>query len=207
MKAYRYVIAFDGGAAPNYQAPMTTLAICKPRIRAGAQVGDFVMAFSAARLSPEPHGVRWAGVVSEKMTFAEYWRDARFAGKKPSRSNVSDNIYKPVAGGMLWVENRVHGPEEAAHDLSGSHVLCFQESWKFESAAPILPEEFGLRMVGGRRGHRVSNIDATTWARLRSWLNKQTAVPDDAESNGRTCRPAPVRVDCSRPRKLPRCTQ
>lgn len=204
MKVYRYVIAFDEGAAPNYQAPMTTLAICKPRIRSGAQAGDLVMAFSAARLSPEPHGVRWAGVVSEKLTFAEYWKDVRFAGKKPSRTQLSDNIYKPVDGGMMWVENRVHGPEDAAHDLSGGYVLCFRESWRFASAAPVLPEDFGLRIVGGRRGHRVSYLDDSVWLRLRRWLNGQAGASDELRLFGRKCRPAPNRAIARKPPRL-RC--
>lgn len=202
MKVYRYVIAFDEGAAPNYQTPMTTLAICKPRIRAGAQVGDLVVAFSAARLSPEPHGVRWAGVVSEKLTFAEYWKDTRFAGKKPSRTPLSDNIYKPVDGGMMLVENRVHGPEDAAHDLSGGYVLCFRESWRFGSAAPVLPEEFGLRIVGGRRGHRVSHMDDSAWLRLRRWLNRQASASEELKPTGRKCRPALVRTVTRTSRKL-----
>ena len=79
MKVFTYVIQFDGGAAPNYCEPATTLAICKPRIRRSAEVGDAIIAFEGSFLGPEAHAVRWAGVVTEKLTFSEYWNDRRFA--------------------------------------------------------------------------------------------------------------------------------
>ena len=58
VRAFTYVIVFDAGSAPNYDPPMTTLAICKPRIRLTADVGDLVLAFTGSRLGPEAHGVR-----------------------------------------------------------------------------------------------------------------------------------------------------
>lgn len=194
MRVFTYVIAYDEGAAPNYDSPMTTLAICKPRIRRKAEPGDLVIAFSSARLSPEPHGIRWAGVVTEKLSFAEYWNDPRFAGKKPGRTSNPDNIYRPYDGGLLWVENAVHGPEAAATDLSGEYVLCLAPSWQFGDAAPLLPAEFGLRMVGGRRGHRVREISESAWQRLLAWLDKQggnpTAGTRRTRSRGTACGPA-----------------
>src|SRR5690606_5935652 len=71
VKIYTYVIAVDGGAAPNREPPLTTLAICKPRIRRGANPGAMVLAFNGAALGGDSNGVRWAGVVHEKLTFAE----------------------------------------------------------------------------------------------------------------------------------------
>ncbi|MEX0733357.1 MAG: hypothetical protein WD051_01860 [Steroidobacteraceae bacterium] len=194
MRVFTYVIVHDDGSAPNYDALMTTLAICKPRIRRSAEVGDLVMAFSSATLSPEPHSVRWAGVVAEKLTFSQYWNDPRFASKKPARTQKSDNIYRPHDGGLMWVKNLVHGPDSAATDLSGEHVLCLAPLWQFGDAAPVLPIEFGLRMVGGRRGHRVSQIGESTWQTLRNWLDEQTGREGGRasrlEKRGRGCGPA-----------------
>jgi hypothetical protein len=55
------------------------------------------LAFAGKQVNPtEPHSVVWAGVITEKMSFAEYWDDRRFAGKKPDRSEHPDNFYRPV---------------------------------------------------------------------------------------------------------------
>lgn len=62
MRVHTYVIVVDSGAAPIYDTPCTTLAVCKPRIRRKANVGELVLAF------------------------ADYWNDARFQTKKPDRA-------------------------------------------------------------------------------------------------------------------------
>ena len=110
MRVHTYVIVVDSGAAPNYDKPFTTLAVCKPRIRRKAGIGELVLAFAGQKVNPyEPHTVVWAGVVTEKLSFAEYWNDTRFAGKKPDRALTPDNFYRPTKGdGLLWVENPVH---------------------------------------------------------------------------------------------------
>ncbi|MFG1463139.1 hypothetical protein V5F77_09555 [Xanthobacter sp. DSM 24535] len=54
MNLWRYVITADNGSAPNFESPATTLAICKPRIRRHAQVGDLVVAFA---------GGPWGGIL------------------------------------------------------------------------------------------------------------------------------------------------
>jgi Nucleotide modification associated domain 2 len=128
MKLYTYVIATDHGSAPNYDPPCTTLAICKPRIRRSAEVGDAILAFTGQALSPEPHAVCWAGVVSEKLPFADYWRDRRFSGKKSRSSRTPDNIYRPDGLSLQQVENPSHGPDDSNRDLGGRFVLICAES-------------------------------------------------------------------------------
>jgi len=167
------VIATDAGSAPNYDAPCVTLAICKPRIRLSAQPGDLVLAFNGSTLHPNPHSVRWAGIVSEKLSFTDYWADQRFQAKKPACNTRPDNIYKPAGLKFQQVTNPVHGPEALSKDISGRYVLTFDTHWYFGSKAPELPGEFGLRMDGGRRGHRVTDLDEPTWVALRAWLNDQ----------------------------------
>ena len=48
MKMYTYVIPRDYGFAPNPYLGYCTLATCKPRIRKGAQIGDWIAAYGAA---------------------------------------------------------------------------------------------------------------------------------------------------------------
>jgi hypothetical protein len=175
MKVFTYVQVNDGGSAPNYDPPALTLAVCKPLIRRTAQRGDLVLAFAGRRLGLDPHGVRWAGVVAEKLTFAEYWADSRFAGKKPDESKNPDNFYRPTADGLEQVPNVTHGPNAKQTDTGGQYVLVFGICWRFGEAAPVIPQRFGLRMTTGRRGHRVADLQAQEWRALRDWLSNASA--------------------------------
>lgn len=175
MKVFTYVQVNDGGSAPNYDSPALTLAVCKPRIRRTAQRGDLVLAFAGRRLGLDPHGVRWAGVVAEKLTFAEYWADNRFAGKRPDVSASPDNFYRPTADGLEQVPNVTHGPNATQTDTGGQYVLVFDTCWRFGEAAPAIPPHFGLRMTTGRRGHRVADLQAREWRALRDWLSNAHA--------------------------------
>jgi len=201
MRVHTYVIATDVGSAPNYDAPFVTLAVCKPRIRRKANIGELVLAFAGKAVNPhEPHSVVWAGVVSEKLEFSEYWNDKRFATKKPTRCAYPDNFYRPTSGGgLLWVDNPVHGPDAARHDTNGQFVLVFEPSWHFGASGPLLPERFGLRMTHGRRGERIADATASEWQGLIDWLNGQSAdVVDQSKS-------APCRSRLSKPQEsMPR---
>lgn len=168
-----------------------TLAVCKPRIRQGAEVGDLVLAFTGKTLGPEPHAVRWAGIVAEKLTFAEYWRDERFEGKKPRRSETPDNIYKPTRRGLVQVPNTTHGAGNVRRDLGGEHVLVFERAWYFGEARAILPARFGLRMMSrSRRGHRVVDLTAARSRALIAWLDREAPEWEapDAAKPARRCR-------------------
>jgi hypothetical protein len=173
IRVHTYVIAVDAGSAPNYDKPFVTLAICKPRIRRKAHVGDVVLSFAGRRVGPEPHAVCWAGVVRELLTHGEYWNDSRFRDKRPDRTDVPDNIYKPVGDGLVWIPNTIHGCESQGHDLSGVNVLVMSPAWRFGGVGPRLPERFGLRMDGGRRGERLAELADREWADLEAWLDSQ----------------------------------
>jgi hypothetical protein len=143
MRVHTYVITTDAASAPNYDPPFTTLAVCKPRVRRKAAIGELILAFAGQKLNPhEPHTAVWAGLVKERLSFAEYWNDQRFAGKKPDRAPTPDNFHRPTKdGGLMWVENTVHGPEAEQHDTDGVYVLAFSPAWRFGSNCPPLPEE------------------------------------------------------------------
>lgn len=192
MRVHTYVIATDAGSAPNYERPFVTLAVCKPRIRRKAEVGDLVLAFAGKKVNPdEPHTVVWAGVVREKMTFAEYWNDPRFAGKKPDRSQTPDNFYRPVNGHLEWVPNPVHDREATHHDTGGTYVLGFAPAWRFGAFGPLMPAEFALRMSGGRRGERLVDLTEGAWQRLKTWLDTNSSETEPVEGTRRRCKQNP----------------
>jgi hypothetical protein len=99
--------------------------VCKPKIRLAATRGDLILAFAGRSVGPDPHAVRWAGIVGEALDFASYWNDPRFEGKKPGRSARPDNIYRPTGYGLIQVPNPTHTPQQATKDTSGGYSLVF----------------------------------------------------------------------------------
>lgn len=193
MKLWRYVLATDSGTAPNYLPPSLTLALCKPRIRKRAQPGDVVMAFAGRKLGSHPDSVVWAGVVTEALTFAQYWNDPRFSTKKARPPVVGDNIYEPHPAeptGYRQHDHPRHGRESVRIDLSGCRVLIFGggDTWVFRDAPRLLPDHFGLSMGLARRGHKVEEIEPSLWSRLRDWLSKgkcHTPLAIAADADGK----------------------
>ena len=193
MNVWTYVIKVNSGGAPNFEGPFTTLTICKPRICRAAQRGDLVLAFNGKPLNPtEPHSVRWAGIVSEVISLKDYWIDPRFQGKKPGRPRgpheSPDNIYKPNStGGLDQVENETHQPSHMERDVSGVNALVFSPSWYFGPAVVVLPEQFNLRMIGGRIGQRRFIIDDDTQKKLIEWLDQRdpTIPSEDRATEGK----------------------
>jgi hypothetical protein len=190
VRIYTYVIVNDAGSAPNYEDPFVTLAVCKPKVRLGAAIGDLVVAFTGKPLGPEPHGVRWAGIVAEKLTFAEYWRDERFQVKKPGESTTPDNIYRPTRSGLVQVRNTTHGAGNVRRDLGGEYVLVFDPAWYFGDAEIVLPARFGIRMTS-RRGHRVFDLPPARSRKIIEWLDREApsrAPTAAADKPRRHCR-------------------
>ncbi len=176
MRVFRYVLATDNGTAPNYAPPCLTLAICKPQIRKAAMPGDLVIAFAGARLDRDPDAIIWAGVVTESLTFAEYWYDARFQLKKGKPPQVLDNIYEPdptSPDGYRQHPHAFHGSSSKFTDVGGRNVLIFSgpNTWVFRFSPRALPSSFGLGMGSARRGHQTSYIDDNQWQVLREWMS------------------------------------
>lgn len=186
MRIYSYVVARDYGFAPNPFSGYCTLATCKPAIRRGARIGDLVVG-----VSPRDRGNRlvFAMRVEETLTFDEYWRDGRFASKKPFLSGslkqaFGDNIYRLGEGGV-WVQADSHhsyaggAPNQANidRDTSADRVLIGQNFSYYGSAAVEVPVEVRreglIDICEPGRGHRVNFPDALV-KRFVSWLEAHT---------------------------------
>lgn len=176
MQVWTYVISSDDGSAPNFEQPFVTLAICKPRIRRQARPGQLVLAFNGARLHPEPHSVRWAGIIREVIPLGAYWADRRFRNKRPDRSSVPDNIYRPSRGDLEQVKNPIHSAWNVTTDVGGANALVFDDCWYFDGAAPTAPQEFGLWMLRGRRHEPRHELSPAQWKALIGWLRATQAA-------------------------------
>lgn len=115
---YVYVISLDFGFAPNPFHGFCTLATCKPIIRKGAKVGDWILGVGGSKL--KKYGVQEKCMllmkVTEKMNTQNYWEDSRFNRKKPARNGSlkqmnGDNIYHKNSEGE-WIQEDSHHSRE-----------------------------------------------------------------------------------------------
>lgn len=161
MKLYSYIVTHDTGFAPNPFWSCCTLANCKPRIRRTASVGDWIVGLSS---KADGNRVVYAMRVDEIIDFATYFRDERFAAKRPdfTKSAVvckcGDNIYEPLSNGTFRQLRSTHSngvledPAKKARDLGGRNVLIGRKYVYFGSKGPELPPHLEELKVG--RAHK-----------------------------------------------------
>ena len=166
-RIYRYVVAYDWGTAPRPWDDVCSLAICKPKIRAAARAGDWVVGFR----SRHPGEVLYAMQVEAVMGLGDYWDDKRFRNGRPGASSVPDNFYKRHADGQLrQAANDVHGPESSVRDLSGKNVLLATRYWYFGRESVPLPNHL-MHLVHTTQGHAVHKARRAGDVReLEAWL-------------------------------------
>src|SRR5262249_12272801 len=106
MKLSAYIITYDTGFAPNPFGHHCTLACCKPTIRRNAERGDIIVGTAPPRL-PKPGHLIYAMRVKQVLSYQEYWKDSRFAHRKPSQATPirrrGDNIWHRDASGAWKV--------------------------------------------------------------------------------------------------------
>jgi len=131
-RLYSYTIPIDDGAAPNPFGGLCTLAICKPRIRSSAKVGDWIAGLgSKGAPSGDLSGrLVYAMKVDEVLSMREYDEQSRirWPSRIPSTQSVDlqnrlgDSIYD-FSSGTPRIRPSVHGPENMETDLKGKNVL------------------------------------------------------------------------------------
>ncbi len=176
MALFSYRVRFDYGCAPNPFYGVCTLVICKPRIRAHARVGDWVVGTgSAASPAGDLSGaVVYAMQVTRALSMRAYdaW-SVRRPRKRPDpahtdlRRQVGDSIYD-FASDPPAVRPGPHTVAERDHDLSGRRALLSTRFVYFgRAAAPLPPHLLGVVKVGP--GHR-SASNAPLVAPFVAWL-------------------------------------
>src|SRR5437867_3701177 len=97
MKLYSYVVRHDHGFAPNPYWGYCTMACCKPGIRKGAEVDDWIVGTSSkTEHKTGTHLVLVMRVSEPPLRFEEYNADPRFDRKIPRPGLIEqrgDNIY------------------------------------------------------------------------------------------------------------------
>jgi Nucleotide modification associated domain 2 len=123
---YSYIIEHDLGFAPNPFHGACTLACCKPLIRKGASLGDYILGTGAVEPKLEGYLTFWMRV-DEVLTFDEYWIDQRFHRKKPHMSATTylrygDNIYHRDGGDTFKQEDSFHSMEIRCLSATTLHI-------------------------------------------------------------------------------------
>lgn len=172
-----YVVASDTGLAPNIAGDFCSLAVCKPRVRKSATIGqDMILGFSIPK-----HGrnrLIYAMQVGDKIPYEDYFHDPRFQCKKPDQMARGDNFFD-VRGGDLQIvfENAAHfgKPMPIRRDLDAPFAVVSDVFWYFGVEAPEVPSELHdhkLVMPGkSRQGHR--NVDEPDVVEtITDWLDQ-----------------------------------
>ena len=181
-KVYIYVVDRDFGFAPNPFHGCCTLATCMPRIRAKAQVNDWVIGVGGARLKATGRCI-YAMQVTGTLSFDQYWTDEAHFDKRPVRNGssvmmVGDNIYSRDQANDSWRQSDSHhsnsdgtpNPLNINKDTSADRILISRHFFYFGRTAPVVPPRI-LTRLGYRNGigHRVfSDLQG---AELLQWLS------------------------------------
>lgn len=187
-RLYSYVVAFDGGFAPNPFWGYCTLACCKPKIRRKAQKEDWVVG-----LTPKNQGNKLLyamRITEDPLTFDGYFKDKRFRSKKPitfkpsPKLNCGDNIYAPLGHNRYRQLSSIHSGEPGSRirDLSGRYVLVSEDFYYFGRRAKQLRGNLRALIVG--RGHK-SNFSQKVIQAFERFIRKErrgvNAFPHDFE--------------------------
>ena len=153
MKLFSYIVAQDYGFAPNPHFGLCTLATCKPGIRRAAGIGDWIIGTGAKSRYDLAGHLIYAMKVSEVLDFNGYWRDPRFASKRPLlngslKQMYGDNIYH--RRGKRWVQADSHHSREGGRpnrknierDTGTDRVLVAEKFVYFGAEAVTIPKRF-----------------------------------------------------------------
>lgn len=175
---FSYCLRYDLGSAPNPFWGTCTLAICKPRIRQRAQVGDWVVGTGSAASPVQNYhtSVVYAMRVTEKLTMEGYDQFTRAhlpeklprPASKDHRRQRGDSIYDfsvtPPA-----LRPGVHTEENRRTDLVGEYVLLSNQFFYFGDHPIALPETL-LGIVKLGPGHK-SNFSPERVEVFIEWIN------------------------------------
>lgn len=162
---YSYVVAHDTGVAPNPFHGFCTLAVCKPRIRRAAAVGDWIIGTgSDAGGKGLGDSVVFAMRVTEAMTFDDYWNDPRFRRKRPSLDldralevAFGDNFYyRSAHDPTTWCQVPADHCSDSSleHDTRVDRVMISDDFVYWGGDGPALPESDGVELRKRGPGHR-----------------------------------------------------
>jgi hypothetical protein len=174
-KIYFYKLTNDGGGAPCVERGLLSLAICKPKIRVGAEPGDVIFGYTANSLDRN-NRLLYIAKVTDKARHGEYFRTRKYAGRR-------DCIYKMSENKFAWKKGALyHSQDDLVHDLGSppgyakAQVLVSSDfryfgangTADYKSRHPQIKE--AIEALG--RGHRVHH-DEPLRKELETLMNEE----------------------------------
>ena len=179
-KLFSYCIPYDDGAAPNPFWEICTLVVCKPRIRAVAEVGDWIVGTGSEKLGLLTKVV-FAMKVTGKMTMQEY--DAYCKEHLPEKiPNWKTGHYRDKVGDCIYDFSNpdfpklrspsIHTKKSRELDLGGKNALLSDHFYYFGDRAEDfeLPEEL-WPIIKKKQGHK-SNFNAPYFQEFVYWISQ-----------------------------------
>jgi hypothetical protein len=193
-RLYVYKLTTDNGGAPAVFRNKLSLAICRPKIRATAEVGDWIVGVAGQGLLPNAPLVYI-------MQVTEVSEDGTYYAQKSTKSRP-DAVYKWKRNKLAWRPGAAfHGPEDAIRDVGigpqykGARVLLSTRYRYFGKAAStsysvVAPLAHKMAQSIGR-AHRVNHSDAVydAWMKvIRTAFMKPQGRATPLEAKDESCR-------------------
>ncbi len=160
MTYWVYKLTYDCGTAPHVRDGLLSLAICKPRIREGAAVGDVLFGFSGrSRKVNRGERLIYVAEVTEKLAVpGEYY-------ERPEFRHRWDCIYERKGERLAWRAGSLthEGEECRPRDLGPAPSSC-----SATSSGTSAPRARWTTRGGGR----TSPPSSTNWASVSATSNR-----------------------------------
>jgi len=158
---FAYAITRDFGFAPNPFHGFCTLATCKPGIRGGAKIGDWVLGVGGCSMGNASRKCILLMKVTEIIDFQRYWEDSRYTLKKPLRNGsrvqmLGDNIYHKDHDGN-WIQEDSHhsnpdgtrNPVNLKRDTDESEKVLISHLFLYfgDAAIPVDLDSIGYHRI------------------------------------------------------------
>jgi hypothetical protein len=176
MKLSAYIVRCDTGFAPNPFGRYCTLACCKPTIRRCAEEDDIIIGIAPAD-SERARCLVYAMKVKEILPYDDYWKDTRFAHRKPLLTTPirrrGDNIWHRDREGRWRVAvSEYHTMRHRKRDTRGENALVASEFYYFGRATIPIPPRFA-HLLATTQGHKNTH-DVEEINRFWAWLTSVT---------------------------------
>jgi hypothetical protein len=191
---YVYKLTTDNGGAPATYRGLLSLAICKPKIRAKAEVGDWLIGIAGKSLRPGA-ALIYVAQVTQVLEGGSYYSDRRFS-KRP------DAVYEWRRERLRIKSNaRFHDTDDTLRDVGSEPLyraarVLLSDKYRYfgklasDWYASISPHAHSSALGIGR-AHRVnhSDEDYDAWMKvIRATLRKPQLSARPIEAADATCR-------------------